>query len=133
VLTLVPKPARSLVALTAKRIAIKQQVQFVQGSADIAASSNTLLSEIADVILRNPDIGRVEVQGHTDNSGNEEANRDLSQRRANAVRDWLVKAGVPADRLTAVGHGSSRPLAPNITAANRARNRRVELVILENR
>jgi outer membrane protein OmpA-like peptidoglycan-associated protein len=133
VLTLVPKPARSLVALTAKRIAIKQQVQFVQGSADIAASSNTLLSEIADVILRNPDIGRVEVQGHTDNSGNEEANRDLSQRRANAVRDWLVKAGVSVDRLTAVGHGSSRPLAPNITAANRARNRRVDLVILENR
>ncbi len=133
VLTLVPKPARSLVALTAKRIAIKQQVQFVQGSADIAASSNTLLSEIADVILRNPDIGRVEVQGHTDNSGNEAENRDLSQRRANAVRDWLIKAGVTPDRLTAVGHGSSRPLAPNITAANRARNRRVELVILENR
>jgi outer membrane protein OmpA-like peptidoglycan-associated protein len=133
VLTLVPKPARSLVSVTAKRIAIKQQVQFVQGSADIAPASNTLLSEIADVLLRNREIGRVEVQGHTDNSGSEDVNRDLSQRRANAVRDWLIKAGVSADRLTAVGHGSSRPLAPNITAQNRARNRRVELVILEPR
>jgi outer membrane protein OmpA-like peptidoglycan-associated protein len=130
VLTLVPKPARSLVSVTAKRIAIKQQVQFVQGSADIAPASNTLLSEIADVLLRKRNIERVEVQGHTDNSGSEEGNRDLSQRRANAVRDWLIKAGVSADRLTAVGHGSARPLAPNITAQNRARNRRVELVIL---
>jgi outer membrane protein OmpA-like peptidoglycan-associated protein len=132
-ITLVAKPARSLVALTAKRIAIKQQVQFVQGSADIAPASNTLLSEIADVLLRKREIGHVEVQGHTDNSGSEDANRDLSQRRANAVRDWLIKAGVAPDRLTAVGHGSARPLAPNITAQNRARNRRVELVILDAR
>jgi outer membrane protein OmpA-like peptidoglycan-associated protein len=131
--TLVPKPARSLVSLTAKKIAIKQQVQFVQGSAEIAPSSNTLLSEVADVLLRNRDLGKVEVQGHTDNSGTEEVNRELSERRAQAVRDWLLKAGVESERLTAVGYGSSRPLAPNITAANRARNRRVELVILETR
>lgn len=133
ILTLVPKPSKSLVSLTTKKIAIKQQVQFVAGSAEIAPASNGLLSEVADVLLRNRDIAKVEVQGHTDNSGTEDVNRELSERRSQAVRDWLVKAGVESDRLTAVGYGSSRPLAPNITVANRARNRRVELVILEMR
>jgi OmpA-OmpF porin, OOP family len=133
IFTLLPKPAKSLVELTPKRIAIKQQVQFVAGSAEIDPASTALLSEIADVLLRNAGIVRVEVQGHTDNSGTEAANNELSERRAQAVRDWLVKAGVSGDRLTAAGYGPSRPIAPNITAQNRARNRRVELVILEMR
>jgi OOP family OmpA-OmpF porin len=133
IFTLMPKPAKSLVQLTPKRIAIKQQVQFVAGSAEIDPASTALLSEVADVLLRNADIARVEVQGHTDNSGTEAANNELSERRAQAVRDWLVKAGVESARLTAAGYGSSRPLAPNITAQNRAKNRRVELVILEMR
>jgi OOP family OmpA-OmpF porin len=133
IFTLTPKPAKSLVQLTPKRIAIKQQVQFVAGSAEIDPASTALLSEIADVLLRNAGIARVEVQGHTDNSGTEAANNELSERRAQAVREWLVKAGVQDERLTAAGYGSSRPLAPNITAQNRAKNRRVELVILEMR
>jgi outer membrane protein OmpA-like peptidoglycan-associated protein len=133
IFTLMPKPAKSLVQLTPKRIQIKQQVQFVAGSAEIDPASTALLSEIADVLLRNPGIARVEVQGHTDQSGTEPANKELSERRAQAVRDWLVKAGVDGERLTAAGYGSERPLAPNITAQNRARNRRVELVILEMR
>jgi outer membrane protein OmpA-like peptidoglycan-associated protein len=133
IFTLLEKPTKSLVSLTPKRIAIKQQVQFVAGSAEIAPASTALLSEVADVLLRNQDIARVEVQGHTDNSGTEVVNTELSERRAQAVRDWLVKAGVEAERLSAKGYGSSRPLAPNITQQNRARNRRVELVILEMR
>ena len=133
VFTLLPKPAKSLVALTTKKIAIKQQVQFVAGSAEIAPQSNALLSEVTDLLLRNRSIARVEVQGHTDNSGTEATNRELSERRAQAVREWLVKAGVEDERLSATGYGSTRPLAPNITQQNRARNRRVELVILETR
>ena len=133
IFTLLPKPAKSLVSLTPKRIAIKQQVQFVAGSAEIDPASTALLSEVADVLLRNPDIARVEVQGHTDNSGTEAVNRELSEQRAQAVREWLVKAGVAGERLSAAGYGSERPLAPNITAQNRAKNRRVELVIQEMR
>lgn len=131
--TLLPKPNKPLVALTTKKIAIKQQVQFVAGSAEIDPASNGLLAEVADVLLRNREIARVEVQGHTDNSGTEATNRELSERRAQAVREWLVKAGVESERLSSAGYGSTRPLAPNITQQNRARNRRVELMILETR
>jgi OmpA-OmpF porin, OOP family len=69
----------------------------------------------------------VEVGGHTDAVGSDEYNRDLSQRRAGAVRDYLVEQGVDGKRLSAVGYGESRPVADNDTPEGRARNRRVEL------
>jgi OmpA-OmpF porin, OOP family len=85
------------------------------------------LDEIAMKIKKDPKL-RVEVQGHTDSVGSDKYNMGLSMRRANAVRDYLMKkGGIPADRLTAVGFGESKPVAPNTTAAGRAQNRRVEL------
>ena len=89
------------------------------------------LTEIADTLIRHPEIRRVEVQGHTDNSGTPEHNKVLSEQRAEAVRAWLVQHGVAADRLVARGYGQEKPLVPNVTAGNRARNRRVQFIILE--
>ena len=77
------------------------------------------------------DIRRVEIQGHTDNRGPAARNRTLSQQRADAVRTWLIEHGVDAGRLEARGYGPDNPLVPNITPANRARNRRVQFVIQE--
>ena len=71
------------------------------------------------------------MQGHTDNSGTPEHNKVLSEQRAEAVRAWLVQHGVPSDKLVARGYGQERPIAPNVTAGNRARNRRVQFIILE--
>lgn len=130
-ITLIPRPRRSLVQIRARAITIRRQVNFATDSADILPDSSQLLSEIADVILRHPELRRVEIQGHTDNRGGAAHNQDLSQRRAEAVRDWLVRAGVDASRLEARGYGQEQPLVPNITAANRARNRRVQFVIVE--
>jgi OOP family OmpA-OmpF porin len=73
----------------------------------------------------------VEVAGHTDSVGSEEYNQGLSERRANAVRDYLVSKGITASRLTARGYGEVRPVASNDTDAGRQENRRVELVVLE--
>ena len=72
---------------------------------------------------------RVSVEGHTDNVGSEDKNLTLSEKRAQAVRDFLANAGVPADHITAAGKGEGEPVATNKTAAGRQQNRRVELVI----
>lgn len=130
-ITVVARPRRSLISVRAREIIIRRQVNFATDSAEILPDSTPLLSEIADALLRNPGIRRVEIQGHTDSSGEDAHNMDLSQRRADAVRQWLIDAGVEADRLTSVGYGETRPLVPNITAANRARNRRVQFIILD--
>jgi OmpA-OmpF porin, OOP family len=129
-LVLSPKPKEAAVTLTAKEVKIRNQIMFKTGSAEIDERSAPLLSEIADVLLRNPQAAHVQVQGHTDNVGDPEANLALSQQRADAVVQWLVGAGVAADRLEAKGYGDTRPLVPNLTDGNRARNRRVQFMVV---
>ena len=130
-LMLRPKPKDALIKLTANEIQIKQQVQFALDSAVILPESFGLLTEIADTVIRNPQLKRIEVQGHTDNSGTPEHNKVLSEQRAEAVRAWLVQHGTPADRLVARGYGQEKPLVPNVTAGNRSKNRRVQFIILD--
>ncbi len=130
-LMLRPKPKQANVQVTATEITIKQQIQFALDSAVILPESFGLLTEIADTVIRHPELRRIEVQGHTDNSGTPDHNKLLSEQRAEAVRAWLVQHGVPIDRLVARGYGQDKPLVPNVTAGNRARNRRVQFIILE--
>lgn len=105
-----------------------QGIQFETGKSTIVASSYPLLNQIANAFIDEPS-WRVEVQGHTDNVGSIETNQRLSEERANAVRDFLIKAGVPEQQLIAHGYGPSMPIADNSTADGRAKNRRVEFVI----
>ncbi len=125
------KPKNPLVAIGQKEITIKQQIQFASDSAVILPESTGLLTEIADVLIKNPRIKRVEVQGHTDNTGTPERNKQLSEDRSNAVVAWLTSHGVGSDRLVGRGFGQTKPIVPNVTAANRARNRRVQFIILD--
>ena len=130
-LMLRPKPKTSLVVVGKGEITIKQQIQFGLDSAVILPDSFGLLTEIADTFIRNPQIRRVEVQGHTDNTGTPEHNKLLSEERAESVRAWLIAHGVPGDRLVAMGYGQEQPKVPNVTAAMRAQNRRVQFIILD--
>jgi len=125
------KPKTAAVEVGKNEIRIKQQIQFALDSAVILPESFGLMSEIADVLIRNPRIKRVEIQGHTDNTGTPEHNKQLSQQRAESVKLWLTQHGVQGDRLVAQGYGQEKPLVPNVTANNRARNRRVQFQILE--
>ncbi|MGB5284735.1 MAG: carboxypeptidase regulatory-like domain-containing protein [Polyangiales bacterium] len=126
----VRKPSRPSVVLKNKQIALRRQISFATGSEEILPNSEPLLLEVADVLIRNPDLELVEIQGHTDNRGDYGVNMRLSQLRAESVLRWLIEHGVEPTRLTARGYGPKRPLAPNITQQNRARNRRVQFKIL---
>ena len=86
---------------------------------------------MVDALLNYKNITKLEIQGHTDNRGKLNFNMQLSESRANAVRDYLVRSGVAASRLLAKGYGPTRPKRPNITKRNRAMNRRVEFLIME--
>lgn len=129
-LRIVARPARPRVVVKAGEISLRRQISFATGSDEILPNSEPLLLEVADALLANPDLELVEIQGHTDNRGDLEVNMVLSQRRAEAVERWLVQHGVAPARLMAKGYGATRPLAPNITAYNRARNRRVQFKIV---
>ncbi len=109
-----------------KQDLVLKGVTFVTGSASLKPESQGTLREVSRSLLAYPDV-KVEIRGYTDNVGSADTNRNLSQRRALAVRDFLIQMGVMPSRLTAVGYGPDNPIASNDTPAGRAENRRVEL------
>jgi outer membrane protein OmpA-like peptidoglycan-associated protein len=126
-----PAARAAQVKVLGNEIKISRQVHFETDSAKILGDSNTLLEEIADVLQQNQKIKKVEIQGHTDSTGGRERNQALSDQRANSVRTWLIQAGVDPNRLVAKGYGQDKPLVPNVTPANRAKNRRVQFIIVQ--
>jgi outer membrane protein OmpA-like peptidoglycan-associated protein len=116
--------------VTKERIEIGQRIEFEVGRAVLLPESTAVLDAVAKVILAHPEIALVVVEGHTDNTDSAESNLALSQQRAEAVRDYLVKQGVPGKLLEAEGYGMSRPIADNSTEEGRRKNRRVEFKVV---
>ena len=106
----------------------KARIRFESGKADIIADSTGLLDRLIETALRCPSAS-IEVAGHTDTDGDEATNLALSEKRAQAVADYLVKAGLPANRFTPVGYGSTQPIAGNETDEGKAQNRRIDFVV----
>lgn len=126
-----PKARARRAQLRAQRVEISETVQFTVGSAEIDPVSHGLLDEVAELLLATPAIGLVEVQGHTDQTGDPDQNRALSLARAEAVVAYLASKGVEGRRLRAAGLGPDRPLVTEDTDEARALNRRVELHVLD--
>ena len=108
----------------------KGSIRFETGRATIDPDSISLLDHLVETALRCPAAG-IEIAGHTDSAGDAAANQALSEKRAQAVSDYLVKAGLPLERLSAIGYGDSQPVASNDTDEGRAQNRRIEFVVKE--
>ncbi len=102
-----------------------QAVQFETGSSKLKKESYAVLDKVVEVLQKYPNYNCA-IGGHTDNVGNDAMNLKLSDARANVCRDYLIKKGVAADRLTAKGYGESQPVADNKTAQGRKQNRRTE-------
>jgi OOP family OmpA-OmpF porin len=106
----------------------KGKIRFESGRANIDPDSAGLLDRLIETALRCPTT-TIEIAGHTDSAGEDAANQALSEKRAQAVVDYLVKAGLPANRFTAVGYGSTQPVADNESDEGKAQNRRIEFLV----
>jgi OOP family OmpA-OmpF porin len=106
------------------------KIRFESGRATIDPDSVGLLDRLIETALRCPTVN-IEIAGHTDADGEAGFNQTLSEKRAQAVMDYLVKAGLPAGRFTAMGYGSTQPIATNDSDEGKAQNRRIDFVVKE--
>jgi outer membrane protein OmpA-like peptidoglycan-associated protein len=105
-------------------------ILFDSNQATLKPEASVVLAKLAGILLIMDELN-LRAEGHTDSTGSAEYNRDLSVKRASSVRDFLASQGIDMDRMVVAGYGLTRPVADNTTAAGRAQNRRVEIVIAE--
>ena len=110
-------------------VTFKSDFLFAVNSSTIQPGAYDELNRVANVLKQYPQTN-IQIAGHTDDTGSEQTNMTLSQRRAEAVRNALQGMGVSPSRMTLIGYGESRPVAPNNTEAGRQQNRRVEIRII---
>ncbi|MDB4991160.1 MAG: cell envelope biosis protein OmpA [Myxococcaceae bacterium] len=124
-------PAAPQIVIESGMIEIRGKIVFSLGSAELAPQNSKLLELLATLLEENAGIQHVQVEGHTDTTGDEAFNKQLSLERAQTVVKALIQRGVEPERLSSKGMGASQPRGSNDTAAGRARNRRVEFRVLE--
>ena len=109
---------------------VLNNVFFDTGLSTLKPSSNKTLNDLVDVMKLKPSL-IIEIAGHTDNTGTPEINKKLSQSRAEAVKNYLIKKGINANRVTAKGYGDTEPVADNKAEEDKAKNRRTEVRIIK--
>jgi outer membrane protein OmpA-like peptidoglycan-associated protein len=125
-----PPPPVEVEAAVEEKIVITQKIHFEFDRAVIRSISYPILDDVAYLLQRNPQIQLVRVEGHTDWIGPDAYNQNLSERRADSVRNYLIQKGIDPSRMVAVGYGETRPIADNNTVKGRARNRRTEFTVV---
>jgi outer membrane protein OmpA-like peptidoglycan-associated protein len=109
-------------------ITLSGAVLFASGKSVLLPAARSALDNVAEALKATPD-RTITVEGHTDSQGSQQSNMDLSQRRGDAVRSYLITRGIDASKIQATGFGPNRPVADNTSADGRGNNRRVEIVL----
>ena len=126
-----PPPPVEVNAVAQEKIIITQKIHFEFNRSIIRPVSYPILDDVARLLNMNPQINQIRIEGHTDSVGSDAYNQRLSEKRANAVRTYLIKRGrIAPSKLVAVGYGEKRPIADNSTNRGRALNRRTEFVVI---
>lgn len=112
-------------------VKILERIEFDTNRATLRPGSDNVLKAVAEILEQHKDIKRIQVQGHTDNRGAKDYNKALSEKRAAAVKKWLVAAGIDVKRLESKGLGQEQPIDSNETESGRQINRRVQFIILD--
>jgi len=128
-LTVILEPSR--IYVEGNEIRVLDKIRFVASRSSLLDDSLSILDEVAALVAANPELGRIEVGGHTDSRGSEDLNRRLSYARAEAVKGYLIGRGVPAERIEARGYGESEPVESNRVESGRDANRRVTFRLLD--
>jgi len=128
--TLLKNKDNGLLPLEANSTVVLKNIYFARSKPDVLPRSFPSLQKLAETIKRRPDV-IIRIEGHTDNVGSISALEQLSYRRAEAIMDYLVKAGVPSRQIQTKGFGGTRPITNNRTEEDRAKNRRVEIRVLK--
>jgi len=115
----------------ALKVTFESGILFATNSSSLNSASQTSLSQFATSLRNNPDTD-IQIIGHTDNTGSDAINNPLSEKRAEAVYNYLLQSGVTGNRMQSTGMGSTQPVADNSSPAGRTQNRRVEVFILPN-
>ena len=117
-------------AIETGKVCDLRDIYYETNSYTLTQASKVIIALFVEFLKDNPTV-KVEIQGHTDNIGNDDANQKLSEQRAKAVYDHVLSKGIPADRIRYKGYGESQPIADNNTAIGRAKNRRTVFLIYE--
>jgi outer membrane protein OmpA-like peptidoglycan-associated protein len=126
-----PDEGEAVLTVEKDQIVMLQKIHFATDSDEIVKKKSfKALDAVIKILEANPDM-RMRIEGHTDNQGSMKHNMDLSKRRAEAVKKYLVDNGIDPDRLETVGYGPKKPIADNDTKQGRAKNRRVEFHIIK--
>lgn len=126
-----PRPESFSIEVGKRELRLTRPIEFIGATSNITASSQLVLEELATLLQEDTQLSPIEIQVHTDDTEPAESSRILSQEQADALKQLLIQLGVEEERLSARGYGPDQPLVPNVSDANREKNRRVQILLSE--